>query len=123
MSALLEVRDLRTAFPGRHGEACVVDGLSFDLNHGEVLALVGESGSGKSMTALSLLQLVPKPGRIIAGHVKLDGEDLLGLPAIEMRKIRGARIAMIFQQPMTTINPVVTVGTQVMEAIGLHERI
>jgi oligopeptide/dipeptide ABC transporter ATP-binding protein len=123
MSALLEVRDLMTAFPGDRGEARVVDGISFDLNHGEVLALVGESGSGKSMTALSLLRLVPKPGRVIAGHVKLEGEDLLGLSVTELRKIRGGRIAMIFQEPMTSLNPVVSVGSQVMEAIGLHERI
>jgi len=123
MSALLEVRNLTTAFPGNGGETHVVDGISFSLNRGEVLALVGESGSGKSMTALSLLRLVPKPGRVIGGEVKLEGEDLLGLPVTAMRRIRGGRIAMIFQEPMTSLNPVVPVGAQVMEAILLHDEI
>jgi oligopeptide/dipeptide ABC transporter ATP-binding protein len=127
MSALLEVRNLTTAFPNhdpnQKGMTRVVDGLSFDLVRGEVLALVGESGSGKSITALSLLRLVPKPGRIIEGELKLGGEDLLGLPVTEMRKVRGGRISMIFQEPMTSLNPVVPVGAQVMEAISLHEEI
>jgi peptide/nickel transport system ATP-binding protein len=86
-----------------------------------VLALVGESGSGKSMTALSTLRLVPKPGRVTSGSVKLDGEELLSLPVTEMRRIRGGRIGMIFQEPMTCLNPVVRVGAQVAEAILLHE--
>ena len=86
-----------------------------------MLALVGESGSGKSMTALSTLRLVPKPGRVTSGSVKLDGEELLSLPVTEMRRIRGGRIGMIFQEPMTCLNPVVRVGAQVAEAIRLHE--
>ena len=121
MSALLEVRDLRTAFPSASGLLPVVDGVSFDLNRGEVLALVGESGSGKSMSALSTMRLVPKPGRVIEGCVRLDGTELLALPVTEMRKIRGGRMSMIFQEPMTCLNPVVRVGEQVIEAIQLHE--
>ena len=119
--ALLEVRDLRTAFPSKGGMTPVVDGVSFDLERGKVLALVGESGSGKSMTALSTLRLVPKPGRVTSGSVKLDGEELLSLPVTEMRRIRGGLIGMIFQEPMTCLNPVVRVGAQVAEAIRLHE--
>ena len=119
--ALLEVRDLRTAFPSKDGMIPVVDGVSFDLDRGEVLALVGESGSGKSMTALSTLRLIPKPGRVLSGSVRLDGEELLSLPVTEMRRIRGGRIGMIFQEPMTCLNPVVRVGAQVVEAILLHE--
>jgi peptide/nickel transport system ATP-binding protein len=126
MSALLEIRGLRTSFPGsrsRRGAARVhvVDGISFDLDRGEVLALVGESGSGKSITALSILRLVPKPGRVVEGSVHFDGRDLLGLSVGEMRRIRGKRIAMIFQEPMTALNPVVPVGAQIVEAIRLHE--
>mgnify|MGYP000144226883 CR=1 FL=1 len=121
--ALLTVRDLRTAFPSAKGPLPVVDGVSFDLSKGEVLALVGESGSGKSRTALSTLRLVPKPGRVVSGSVKLDGEELLDLPVTEMRRIRGGRIAMIFQEPMTCLNPVVRVGAQVVEALQLHESI
>jgi peptide/nickel transport system ATP-binding protein len=121
--ALLEVRDLVTAFPTKNGSVSVVDGVSFDVSKGQVLALVGESGSGKSMTALSTLRLVPKPGRVISGSVRLDGEELLDLPVTEMRRVRGARMAMIFQEPMTCLNPVVRIGTQVIEAIRLHENI
>jgi len=123
MTALLEVRNLTTAFPSQNEQTRVVDDLSFQLGRGEVLALVGESGSGKSMTALSLLRLVPKPGRVIGGRIEFEGEDLLGLPVTEMRKVRGGRISMIFQEPMTSLNPVVRVGAQVMEAISLHEEI
>jgi oligopeptide/dipeptide ABC transporter ATP-binding protein len=101
----------------------VVDDISFDLARGEVLALVGESGSGKSMTALSILRLVPKPGQVVAGEVRLAGEDLLQFSVTQMRRVRGARIAMIFQEPMTCLNPVVAVGAQVMEAIQLHDSV
>lgn len=121
MTALLEVRDLRTAFPSKGGPLPVVDGVSFDLHRGEVLALVGESGSGKSMTAFSAMRLVPKPGRVVSGSVRLDGTELLDLPVTEMRKVRGARMAMIFQEPMTCLNPVMRAGDQVIEAIQLHE--
>jgi oligopeptide/dipeptide ABC transporter ATP-binding protein len=123
MSALLQVRNLRTEFPSANGPLPVVDDVSFEVSRGEVLALVGESGSGKSMTAFSALRLVPKPGRVVSGQVLLDGVDLLGLSVGEMRKVRGARIAMIFQEPMTCLNPVVPVGRQVIEAIQLHEDI
>jgi peptide/nickel transport system ATP-binding protein len=123
MSALLEVRNLRTCFPSKQGLTPVVDDVSFELNRGEVLALVGESGCGKSMTALSTLRLVPKPGRVVEGQVLLDGVDLLGLHVTQMRHIRGARISMIFQEPMTCLNPVVRVGRQVVEAIRLHESV
>ena len=127
MSPLLEIRDLRTAFPGarvglgRREPVHVVDDVSFDLDRGEVLALVGESGSGKSVTALSILRLVPKPGRVTAGVVRLDGKNLLDLSVGEMRRVRGKRIAMIFQEPMTALNPVLRVGDQVVEAIQIHE--
>jgi peptide/nickel transport system ATP-binding protein len=123
MTALLEVRNLQTCFPSAQGPLPVVDGVSFDLARGEVLALVGESGSGKSMTALSALRLVPKPGRVVRGEVRLDGVDLMKLHVTEMRPIRGSRIAMIFQEPMTSLNPVVRVGAQIVEAIRLHEKI
>ncbi len=123
MTIALDVRDLRTAFPDAHGAINVVDGVSFSLSKGEVLALVGESGSGKSMTALSILRLVPKPGRVVSGTVELGGQDLFGLSVTEMRKVRGARIAMIFQEPMTCLNPVVRVGDQVIEAIQLHDSV
>lgn len=123
MSRLLEVRGLQTAFPSATGETRIVDDVSFNLDSGEVLALVGESGSGKSMTALSILRLVPKPGRVIAGEIKLEGRDLLDFSVSEMRRVRGGRIAMIFQEPMTCLNPVVAVGAQVMEAIELHDQI
>ena len=123
MSALLEVRNLRTTFPGSLGPLPVVDDISFSLTRGEVLAIVGESGSGKSMTALSILRLVPKPGQVVSGEVLLAGENLLDLPVTKMRRVRGSRIAMIFQEPMTCLNPVVTVGAQVMEAIQLHDSI
>src|SRR5713101_3779454 len=119
---LLEVRDLRTSFFLEGGEARAVDGVSFALDAGRVLGLVGESGCGKSVTALSLMRLVPPPGRIVGGEVRLDGRDLLGLPERDMRAVRGAGMAMIFQEPMTSLNPVFTVGSQIAEAIRLHRR-
>src|SRR5947207_1443102 len=117
---LLEVRDLRTSFFLEGGEARAVDGVSFTLDAGRVLGLVGESGCGKSVTALSLMRLVPPPGRIVGGEVRLDGRDLLGLPERDMRALRGAGLAMIFQEPMTSLNPVFTVGSQIAEAVRLH---
>ncbi len=123
MSPVLEVRGLVTTFPGESGRVPVVDGVDLRLSDGEVLALVGESGCGKSVTALSLLRLVPKPGRIEAGEIRIGGRDLRALSVPEMRRVRGSEIAMIFQEPMTSLNPVVPVGPQVVEAIRLHERV
>jgi peptide/nickel transport system ATP-binding protein len=123
MSALLEVRELTTSFPAGSGRAPVVDAVSFSIEKGEVVALVGESGCGKSQTALSILRLVPKPGRIDGGEVRLAGQDISRLSVPEMRRVRGHRISMIFQEPMTSLNPVVGVGDQVSEAILLHERV
>jgi len=124
---LLVVRDLVTSFPTDIGSmqlrANVVDGVSLDLVKGEVLALVGESGSGKSVTALSVMRLIPKPGRIDRGRIKLSGVELLRLSVPEMRRMRGGEVSMIFQEPMTSLNPVVRVGDQVVEAIRLHEKI
>jgi oligopeptide/dipeptide ABC transporter ATP-binding protein len=117
---LLAVRDLRMVFPTDAGEARAVDGISFTLDRGDVLGLVGESGCGKSMTALSLMRLVPPPGRITGGRVLFEDRDLLGLTEREMRDVRGARMAMIFQEPMTALNPVLTVGSQVAESVFLH---
>jgi oligopeptide/dipeptide ABC transporter ATP-binding protein len=119
---VLSVRDLRTTFPLGGATVPVVDGVGFDVAPGEVLALVGESGCGKTVTALSILRLVPRPGRI-AGRVQLCGKDVLSLPVREMRRVRGSDAAMVFQEPMTSLNPVVTVGAQVVEAIRLHERV
>jgi peptide/nickel transport system ATP-binding protein len=117
---LLSVSNLRTWFRTRNGIVKAVDGLSFHINPGETLAIVGESGCGKSMTALSLMRLVPAPGRIESGSIRLGVIDLLRLPLPEMRKLRGNDIAMIFQEPMTSLNPVLTVGRQIAEAIELH---
>ena len=114
---LLNVKDLHTHL----GKVRAVDGISFEVRRGETFALLGESGCGKSMTALSLLQLVPQPtGRIVGGQVLLDGEDLLALPEVAMRSVRGRRIAMIFQEPMTSLNPVLTVGAQIGESLQHH---
>ena len=120
---VLRVRDLVTTFPLPGGPAAVVDGVSLEIAEGEVLALVGESGCGKSMTAFSILRLVPKPGRVTGGTVELCGRDVLSLSVNEMRSVRGSAAAMIFQEPMTSLNPVQTVGAQLVEAIRLHEPI
>lgn len=115
---LLSVEGLKTWFETEEGTVRAVDGVSFDISRGETLALLGESGCGKSICALSLLQLVPQPaGRIVAGEVRLDSQDLLQLPEREMRNLRGRRIAMIFQEPQTSLNPVMTVGNQIREAL------
>jgi oligopeptide/dipeptide ABC transporter ATP-binding protein len=118
---LLRVEALTTVFPGDHGPAAVVDGVTLAVDAGEVVALVGESGCGKSMTALSILRLVAPPGRVASGRILLGGEDLLALPVSAMRRVRGKQIAMIFQEPGTSLNPVLAVGAQVVEAIRLHE--
>jgi oligopeptide/dipeptide ABC transporter ATP-binding protein len=121
---LLEIRNLKTYFDVRGGVLKAVDDVSLTLDAGETLGLVGESGCGKSVTASSVMRLIPMPpGRIAGGEILFDGVDLLRLPEREMRKIRGCRISMIFQEPMTSLNPVFTVGDQVAEAITLHERL
>ena len=120
---LLEVRDLRTQFPTRSGLVRAVDCVSFNLDRGELLGLVGESGCGKSMTALSIMRLVAPPGKIVSGEVIFDGKDLLKLSDAEMRQMRGDDIAMIFQDPMTSLNPVFTVGEQIAEALRLHRKL
>ena len=121
---LLAVADLRTYFDLRHGTVKAVDGVSFTLSPRETLAIVGESGCGKSITALSLMRLVPDPpGRIAGGSVKLDGVDLLKLDEEAMRGVRGKDIAMIFQEPMTSLNPVLTIGSQIAEVVLLHENV
>ncbi|MGH9839664.1 MAG: ABC transporter ATP-binding protein [Blastocatellia bacterium] len=119
----LEVRNLRTYFVTGRGEVRAVDDVSFTLAEGELLSLVGESGCGKSVTALSILRLVSQPGRIAGGEIFFEGRDLLKLTEREMRAIRGDDIAMIFQDPMTSLNPVFTVGEQIAEAIRLHRKV
>jgi oligopeptide/dipeptide ABC transporter ATP-binding protein len=119
---LLDIRGLRTHFFTESGVAKAVDGVDLDIREGEVLGLVGESGSGKSVTALSILRLIPDPpGRIVAGEVLYKGRDLLKIPLDEIRQIRGAEISMVFQEPMTSLNPVFTIGMQVTEVILAHE--
>lgn len=122
--SLLEVNNLRTYFYTRRGVVKAVDGVSFSVGQGEVLGLVGESGCGKSITGLSILRLVPKPaGRIIEGEIMLAGEDLLKKSEKEMRAIRGRKLSMILQDPRTSLNPVLTVGDQVMEPIKIHQNL
>ncbi len=119
---MLVVEDLRTYFFTRRGITKAVDGVSFTLHAGETLALVGESGSGKSVTCLSLVRLVPEPaGRIVGGRVLFEGEDLLEKSPAEMRRVRGKQIAMVLQDPMTSLNPALTIGTQVGEVVRLHQ--
>jgi peptide/nickel transport system ATP-binding protein len=124
MSALLEVDGLRTSFRVDAGEFAAVDGVSFSLDAGRTLGLVGESGCGKSVTALSIMGLVPSPaGRIVARSIRFDGVDLLQLHAAEMRELRGDRLSMIFQEPMTSLNPAFTVGEQIVEGILRHRKL
>src|ERR1043165_1602443 len=122
MPHLLEVKNLRTQFPTRAGLVRAVDDVSFYLDRGELLGLVGESGCGKSMTALSIMRLIAPPGRIVDGEVLFDGKNLLKLSDAQMREMRGDDIAMIFQDPMTSLNPVFTVGEQIAEALRLHRK-
>jgi peptide/nickel transport system ATP-binding protein len=119
---LLEVRDLVTEFRTDRGTVRAVDGVSFEVPRRGTVGIVGESGCGKSVTALSIMRLVAPPGRVASGRIAYSGKDLLGLPESEMRAIRGNRIAMIFQEPMTSLNPVFTVGDQVGEAVRLHQK-
>lgn len=118
---MLKVRDLKTWFYTRDGLVKAVDDVSFEINQGEAVGLVGESGSGKSVLSLSLLRLVPPPGKIVSGEVLWNGQNLLKLSEKEMREVRGKKIAMIFQEPMTSLNPVFTIGDQIAEAIQEHE--
>src|SRR6267142_360064 len=120
---LLEVKHLKTHFPTRTGLVRAVDDVSFYLDRGELLGLVGESGCGKSITALSIMRLISPPGRIVGGEITFDGKNLLKLSDAEMRQIRGDDIAMIFQDPMTSLNPVFTVGEQIAEALRLHRKL
>jgi len=121
---LLDVKGLRTCFYGDDGAVPAVDGVSFSISRGQTLGIVGESGCGKSVTALSIMRLVPfPPGRIVAGEIVFDGDDILRKSRAEMRRIRGNNISMIFQEPMTSLNPVFTVGEQISESIMLHERL
>ncbi|MDE3154756.1 MAG: ABC transporter ATP-binding protein [Acidobacteriota bacterium] len=119
---LLQVEDLRTGFEADGRTLVAVDGVSFTLHVGETLGLVGESGSGKSVTAFSIVRLVQPPGRILGGHVRFRGRDLLALDEAEMRRVRGADIALIFQEPSTALNPVYTIGDQIAEALLVHGR-
>ena len=119
---VLEIDDLHTRFFSREGVARAVDGVSYHIRRGETLGVVGESGCGKSVTALSILQLIPNPpGRIVQGAVRFQGNDLLELSEDEMQAVRGNDISMIFQEPMTSLNPVLTIGDQISEAIVLHQ--
>ena len=113
MAALLEIEGLRTQFFTSSGIVKAVDGITYDVESGETVAVVGESGCGKSVSALSILRLVAEPaGKVVGGTIKFQGQDLLALDDIEMRKIRGNDIAMVFQEPMTSLNPVLTIGLQ-----------
>jgi peptide/nickel transport system ATP-binding protein/oligopeptide transport system ATP-binding protein len=124
MNTLLSVRNLRTVFDGSGRPLAAVDDVSFDLAPGEVLGIVGESGSGKSVTALSIMGLLPDPpGRIASGAILFEGRDLVAMPAAARRKLRGAAIGMVFQEPMTSLNPVFTVGDQIAETIRIHLRL
>ncbi len=124
MSALLEIQNLRVTFNTRHGPVTALDSVSLQVNAGETLGVVGESGCGKSITALSVMGLIPSPpGRIAGGAIRLAGEDLTRVSEARMRALRGAEMAMIFQEPMTSLNPVFTVGDQIAEAIMLHQKV
>jgi len=121
---LLQVKDLRTHFFTDAGVVKAVDGVDLEIHKGETLGVVGESGSGKSITAMSIMRLIPEPpGKIVSGEVIFNGKDLIKASEHEMMKIRGNEIAMIFQDPMTSLNPVLTVGEQIMEAIVLHQKV
>src|SRR5262245_29458489 len=119
---MLEVSGLTTAFDLPAGSVAAVDDVSFHVGPGETLGLVGESGSGKSVTALSILRLVQPPGRIVSGRILFKGRDLLALDERAMRQVRGAEIALIFQEPMTALNPVFTIGDQIAEVLLVHKR-
>ncbi|MEW6308974.1 MAG: ABC transporter ATP-binding protein [Bacillota bacterium] len=118
---LLAIEDLKTSFFTYVGEVKAVDGVSFDLDKAEAIAIVGESGCGKTVTAMSILRLIPPPGRIVRGRITLDGQDLLAKSERDMQQVRGNDVSMIFQDPMTSLNPVLTIGLQIMEPLILHQ--
>ena len=122
VSPLLSVRDLRVTFPITGGHFAAVDGVSFDVAPGETVCLVGEFGSGKSLTALSILGLVDDPGKV-GGSIQFEGRELIGAPLLQLRRIRGGQIGMIFQEPMTSLNPLFTVGVQIGEALRIHQKL
>ncbi|WP_047985180.1 ABC transporter ATP-binding protein [Ornithinibacillus californiensis] len=119
---ILEVKELKTHFLTDNGSVPAVDGIDFHLNDGEVLGIVGESGSGKSVTSLSIMQLVGQPGKIVDGEILFDGEDLVKASEKRMRQVRGGKIGMIFQEPMTSLNPVYKIGNQLVEALRIHKK-
>src|SRR5215216_3245583 len=122
MAKLLEVKNLKTQFFTQDGVVHAVNGISYSVDQGETVAIVGESGSGKSVGVMSLIRLIPQPpGKIVDGEVWFDGQDLLKLNEDQLRQVRGNRIAMIFQDPMTSLNPVLTIGRQITEALELHK--
>ena len=123
MNNVLEVRNLKTSFFTARGVVKAVDDVSFSLAKGETLGLVGESGCGKSVTAMSLTRLISPPGRVVGGQILFKGQDLIGLSENEMRRIRGSQISMVFQEPMTALNPVLEVGFQIAEAVVAHENV
>ncbi|KON89691.1 peptide ABC transporter ATP-binding protein [Sporosarcina globispora] len=121
---VLDVKQLRTSFFSSDGEVPAVDDISFTVNKGEILGIVGESGCGKSVTSLSIMKLIPQPpGKIVGGQILLDGEDLVNASEKRMREIRGNEVAMIFQEPMTSLNPLFTIGDQLIEGIKLHKKL
>ena len=117
---LLSVRDLHVRFRSRRGDALAVNGLSYDVARGETLAIVGESGSGKSVSSLALLGLLPNPPAVVTGSVRLRGRELLDLPERDLRRVRGGEIGIVFQDPMTSLNPVITIGSQIAEPLRVH---
>jgi peptide/nickel transport system ATP-binding protein len=120
---ILEVKDLKIEFPTRRGTLVAVDGVSFSIAPGEVLGVVGESGAGKTLTGLAIIGLLEPPGRIVGGEVRLEGRRIDNLPPEEMRKLRGARIGMVFQDPLTSLNPLYRIGDQIIETIRAHSRV
>src|SRR6478672_9135582 len=117
---VLSVRNLRVAFAGRRGTLTAIDDVSFDIARGEILGVVGESGAGKSVTGLAVIGLIDPPGRIAGGEIRLAGQRIDNLPAEQIRRIRGKRIGMIFQDPLTSLNPLYRVGDQIIETIKTH---
>lgn len=122
MKEILRVEDLATYFFTDKGTVKAVDGVSYTLNEGEILGIVGESGCGKSINAMSILNLIEKPGKIVRGSIKYNGEEMVGIPLSKMRKFRGNEISMIFQEPMTSLNPVFKIGDQIIESLLLHKK-